>query len=57
MDTSASSAQRMWKVYQSSVSEVFPKPKVVHDRFHLMKYLNDTIDKVRRREVKQHDGL
>jgi len=57
MDTSTSSAQRMWKAYQSSVAEVFPKTKVVHDRFHLIKYLNDAIDKVRRREVKQHEGL
>ena len=47
----------MWMAYQSSVAEVFPKTKVVHDRFHLAKYLNDAIDKVRRREVKQHDGL
>ncbi len=47
----------MWKAYQSSVAEVFPKTKVVHDRFHLVKYLNDAIDQVRRREVKQHDGL
>lgn len=47
----------MWKAYQSSVEEVFTKAKVVHDRFHLIKYLNDAIDKVRRREVKQHKGL
>lgn len=47
----------MWKAYLSSVGEVFPKAKVVHDRFHLIKYLNDAIDKVRRREVKQHEGL
>ncbi len=47
----------MWKAYQSSVAEVFPKTKVVHDRFHLVKYLNDAIDKVRRREVKQHEEL
>lgn len=47
----------MWKAYQSSATEVFTRAKVVHDRFHLIKYLNDAIDKVRRREVKQHDGL
>lgn len=47
----------MWKAYQSSVEEVFTKAKVIHDRFHLIKYLNDAIDKVRRREVKQHEGL
>jgi transposase len=49
----------MWKAYQSSVAEVLPKTKIkiVHDRFHLIKYLNDAIDKVRRREVKHHDDL
>jgi transposase len=47
----------MWKAYQSSAAEVFTSAKVVHDRFHLIKYLNDAIDKVRRREVKQHEGL
>ncbi len=47
----------MWKAYQSSVEEVFTRVRVVHDRFHLVKYLNDAIDKVRRREVKQHEEL
>jgi transposase len=47
----------MWKAYLSSVEDIFPKAKVVHDRFHLVKYLNDAIDKVRRREVKQHEEL
>jgi len=47
----------MWKAYLKSVEDVFPKAKVVHDRFHLIKYLNDAIDKVRRREVKQHEEL
>lgn len=47
----------MWKAYLNSIEEVFPKAKVVHDRFHLVKYLNDAIDKVRRREVKQHEEL
>ena len=41
----------------TSVEEVFPNAKVVHDRFHLIKYLNDAIDKVRRREVKRHAEL
>tara|TARA_R110002051_G_scaffold297166_1_gene363417 strand:- start:811 stop:2022 length:1212 start_codon:yes stop_codon:yes gene_type:complete len=47
----------MWKAYMTSVEEVFPNAKVVHDRFHLIKYLNDAIDKVRRREVKRHAEL
>lgn len=47
----------MWKAYLSSVEEVLPKANIVHDRFHLIKYLNEAIDKVRRREVKQQEGL
>jgi len=47
----------MWKAYLNSVEELFPNAKVVHDRFHLVKYLNDAIDKVRRREVNKHEGL
>ena len=47
----------MWKAYQSSAEKVFTKAKIVHDRFHLIKYLNQAIDKVRRREVKGHEGL
>lgn len=47
----------MWKAYLTTVEEILPNADVVHDRFHLIKYLNDAIDRVRRREVKQHEGL
>jgi len=47
----------MWKAYINSVDEVFPKADKVHDRFHLVKYLNEGIDKVRRRESKYQEGL
>jgi len=47
----------MWKAYQQSISDVLPNARVVHDRFHLVKYLNDAMDKVRRREVKEHEEL
>lgn len=47
----------MWKAYMGSVKDVLPKAKIVHDRFHLIKYLNDAIDKVRRREVKTNEEL
>ena len=47
----------MWKAYLNSVETILPNANVVHDRFHLIKYLNDAIDKVRRREVKQHEEL
>ena len=47
----------MWKAYISTAEKVLPKAEIVHDRFHLVKYLNDAIDKVRRREVKQNEEL
>jgi transposase len=45
----------MWKAYISTSKEKLPNASIVHDRFHLVKYLN--IDKVRRREVKTNDEL
>jgi transposase len=47
----------MWKAYNESVKDVFVDTKTVHDRFHLVKYLNEAIDKVRRREVKTNEEL
>lgn len=47
----------MWKAYNTAVEEVLPKAKKVHDRFHLMKYLNEAIDNVRKREVKKNEVL
>ena len=47
----------MWEAFMSVAKEKLPNAKIVHDRFHLIKYLNEAIDKVRRREVKKHEGL
>lgn len=47
----------MWRAYLESINDILPNTKVVHDRFHLVKYLNEAIDKVRRREVKDHEEL
>lgn len=47
----------MWKAYISCATELFPNAMLIHDRFHLVQYLNKAIDQVRRREVKQHDAL
>ena len=44
----------MWRAFRGAVEVVFPKAALIHDRFHLIKYLNDALNKVRRREVKQH---
>jgi transposase len=47
----------MWKAFINATKELFPNAQIIHDRFHLIKYLNDAIDKVRRREVKNHSEL
>lgn len=44
----------MWKAFINTVKQAMPQADIVHDRFHLVKYLNDALDKVRRREVKTH---
>ncbi len=47
----------MWKPYINVAKQLMPTAKVVHDKFHLIKYLNESIDKVRRREVKENEVL
>ena len=43
----------MWEPYIQTVKEQAPKADVVHDKFHVSKYLNESVDKVRRQEHKQ----
>ncbi len=47
----------MWENYQTTAAEKLPNAEIVHDKFHLITYLNEGIDKVRRREVKEHAEL
>ncbi len=47
----------MWKPYMNATKDILPKAQIVHDRFHLVKCLNDAVDKVRRREVRQNEEL
>lgn len=47
----------MWRAYLSVAKEKLPDAEIVHDRFHLVKYLNDAIDKVRKREVISNEEL
>jgi transposase len=47
----------MWGPYKAVIRERLPKAKIVHGRFHLVKYLNQAIDLVRRREVRHHAQL
>lgn len=45
----------MWKPFMKVCGDVFPKSDIIHDRFHLSKYLNDAVDKTRRKEVTKLD--
>ncbi len=39
--------------YITGVEKYAPNADIVHDRFHIMKYMNEAVDKVRRSEHKQ----
>lgn len=47
----------MWQSFINSVKACCPNAEIVHDKFHLVSYLNKSIDQVRRREVKHNDEL
>ncbi|MEN5132697.1 ISL3 family transposase [Elizabethkingia anophelis] len=47
----------MSKSYGAGRAEYFPESKVVFDRFHIKKLLNELLDKVRKREVKTNNKL
>ena len=39
-----------WPAFISTVTRLIPNAQIVHDKFHISKYLNDAVDKVRRWE-------
>jgi transposase len=43
----------MWKGYMAAVHRELPNASIVHDRFHIAKYLNDAVDKTRRAEARK----
>jgi len=42
----------MWEAYINTMKEIAPNAIQVHDKFHLVKKLSDSIDKTRKKEVK-----
>ena len=38
----------MWRPYQKVAEEMMPEAEVVVDRFHVMKQINEELDKARR---------
>ena len=47
----------MWKAYISCAEEFLPNADIVHDNFHIIKYLNKAVDDVRKNEVKENEVL
>ena len=45
-------AMDMWLAYINAAEANVPRAKIVHDRFHISKHLNEAVDKVRRKEHK-----
>ena len=43
----------MWEPFIQTVRQQVPAADVVHDKFHVSKYLNEAVDKVRRQEHKE----
>lgn len=43
----------MTQSYENSVQKNLPNAEIVHDRFHISKHLNESVDKVRRQEHKK----
>lgn len=47
----------MSRAYIHAVKETLPDSHICFDKFHLVKYLNEAVDQVRRREVKKEEEL
>jgi transposase len=42
----------MWQAYINCAKEIIPLADIVHDKFHIVSYLNEGIDNTRKQEVK-----
>ncbi len=47
----------LWTTYKSLVEELMPQAKIVADRFHVMKQVNDELDAARRKIKKEAERL
>ena len=46
-------AMDMWPAFMKATALNAPQARIVHDRFHVSKHLNEAIDKIRRAESKE----
>lgn len=47
----------MWKPYMNTMTKLAPQAILVHDKFHLVKKLSDSINKTRQKEVTENELL
>ena len=47
----------MWQPFMSCVQDLIPQASIVHDNFHIMKYLNKGVDETRKQKVKTNQEL
>ena len=47
----------MYPAFKGGAREYFPDAKIVYDKFHIVKMMNDAIDKVRRKEYQTNKDL
>jgi transposase len=43
----------MWEPFIQTIEKQVPEADIVHERFHVSKYLNESVDKMRRQEHKE----
>ena len=46
----------MWPAFLTALQEVLPDTAIVHDKYHIVSYLNKAVDEVRRSEQKDLQG-
>jgi transposase len=46
----------MWKPFRNSVTHNTPDARIIFDKFHIMRHLNDALDEVRRSEYRRLAG-
>jgi transposase len=47
----------MWQPYMNVIKKIAPQATIVHDKFHIVKKLNEALDKTRRKEVYENEIL
>lgn len=47
----------MWRPYMNVIEQIAPQATIVHDKFHIIKKLTESINATRKKEVKENDLL